>query len=75
MPPKLQPFWTLQENIKVRDDLKFFQSLTMIPKEWRPFILDKLHECHQGVTRCKELARQYFFWHIISAEIEYRVQG
>ena len=74
MPPELQPFWSLKEDIQVRDGLIFFHSRTMIPKEWRPFILDKLHEGHQGVTRCKELGRQYFFWHNMSAEIEYRVQ-
>ena len=45
----------------------------VVPHALRAQMLDKIHESHQGIVKCKQRARDLLFWPGMSAQIEDRV--
>ena len=42
----------------------------VIPVSMRLDVLDKLHEGHQGITKCRERAKTSFWWPGLSKKLE-----
>ena len=59
----IKPYWSVQ-NILLNS------SRIVIPSSTRPVILDKIHREHQGVSKCRELARKFVWWPGLSLEIQ-----
>ena len=53
--------------------LKSMQIL--IPSAMRLDVLDKIHQGHQGIVKCRSRARQSVWWPGISREIQDMVQS
>lgn len=70
MPHNIQPFWTFREEISFAPGLLFKAEKFIVPLQLRPQMLDKIHESHLGVVKCKERAQDVLYWPGMSTETE-----
>lgn len=63
-------FWPDRNEITFHDGLLLKGPRLIIPKLMRQEVLNKLHESHQGITKCRRLAQQTVWWPGLSARIE-----
>jgi len=70
---RVQPYWNFRDEISVVDNLLFKTHKLIVPESLRPDMLDKIHEAHLGITKCKSRARETLFWPGMSTEIENKV--
>lgn len=47
----------------------------VVPHSERPYILNRIHESHSGITRTQALARQHFYWPGMTTDIKLKIQG
>jgi len=67
---ELRNFWELKDSLSVENGLVFFEDRLVVPLSKREYILSRVHEGHQGETRCKAIVRKHFFWHSMTKDIE-----
>lgn len=60
-------------EISVVNSLLLCRSRIIIPPTLKETMLEKLHSSHQGVTKCRERARQSVWWPGLPKELEDRV--
>lgn len=73
--PQLKPFSAVRDALTVRGDVILHDGRIVIPESLQSRIVDMLHEQHLGIVRMKQLARRYFFWPGLSAEIEQKAKS
>ena len=69
LPPYLQRYWGMREEMYVVDNVPFKGRKMLIPKRLRPQVLDGLHAANQGATGMLANARDRFFWPGLDAAI------
>lgn len=69
-PKVVRPFLPLAAQFSVENGLLMRGSRIVIPTPLQQEILDKLHEGHQGITRCRDRARQSVWWPGLSTQLE-----
>ena len=72
--PLLQLYWDNQRYLTMVDDLLLYNDRIVIPREMRLEMLDKLHESHLGITKCRALAQTSIWWPNITSQIEEMVK-
>ena len=65
----LQPYWPLKSEITCQDGLVLFGCRLVIPASLQLEILDRVHEGHQGIVKCRQRARQAIWWPGMSKQI------
>ncbi|KXJ29491.1 Uncharacterized protein K02A2.6 [Exaiptasia diaphana] len=73
LPIDLRVFWTFRDEIAVLDGLLFKGPKLIVPHSLRKEMLEKIHEGHFGMTKCKQRARDVLFWPGLSQDIEDKV--
>ena len=68
--PLLQQYWVNQRHLTIVDEILLFDDHIVIPTNMRMEMLNKLHESHLGITKCRALAQTSVWWPNISAQIE-----
>ena len=68
--PILQPYWQDRHRLTIIDDLLLYDDRLVIPQSMRLEMLERLHEGHMGVTKCRSLASSSIWWPSIGAAIE-----
>ncbi|GFS27123.1 Pol polyprotein [Elysia marginata] len=53
--PFLQQYWANQRYLTIFDDILLFNQRIVVPTNMRLEMLNKLHESHLGVTKCRAL--------------------
>lgn len=71
--PSTKPYWNMQGEIHVVNDLVFKGSSLVIPNVLRPVMLNKIHESHQGISKSKYLARNSIYWPNMNSDIQNKV--
>ncbi|XP_037828511.1 uncharacterized protein K02A2.6-like [Lucilia sericata] len=66
----VMPYYKVKDEISILDDILLKNNQILIPKCLRKSILNKIHEGHLGIQRCKNLARQSVYWPGIYNDIE-----
>ena len=69
-PLDLQEYWQHQGEIALSEGILLKVSRILIPGAVRRDILRKLHDGHQGITKCRARARESVWWSGLSRNIE-----
>ncbi|BES87377.1 Hypothetical Protein NTJ_00182 [Nesidiocoris tenuis] len=64
-----------QHEFSMNHDCLFWNQRVYIPQNLRKRILKELHEGHQGMVKCKALARSFVWWPKISDDIDTMVSN
>lgn len=70
----MKPYWSSRGELSVVQNVLLKASRIVIPSSMRLEILDKIHEGHQRITKCRERAKSSVWWPGLSREILYLVQ-
>lgn len=62
-------YWPERAVLSVHNGLLLRGTRLVIPANMRNSVLDKIHEGHQGVVKCRERARQAVWWPGLSNQI------
>ena len=55
--PDIRPFFTTREDLTVQEGLLLYRTRLVSPVELRRDILSKIHDGHQGIVKCRALAK------------------
>ncbi|KAJ8707676.1 hypothetical protein PYW07_011353 [Mythimna separata] len=69
-----QPYYQYRDSFSVEEDLLLLNSRIVIPEKMHKEILNKIHEGHLGISRCRERAKQSVWWLGLSKQIEEKVK-
>jgi len=67
---QLRPYWTMQGEFTVHDNLLFKGTRIVIPHSLQNEILNRVHDGHQGIVKCRERARLSVWWLGLSSQLE-----
>lgn len=70
LPDSVKPYLPVAAELSEMNNLLMRGSQIMIPPPLRREMLNRIHSSHQGITKCRERARQSVWWPGISKEIE-----
>ena len=68
------PYWSTRGELTVVQNILLKGTRIVIPSSMRLQILDKIHEGHQGIAKCRERAKSSVWWPRLSREISTAVQ-
>ncbi|XP_045534999.1 uncharacterized protein LOC123721191 [Papilio machaon] len=66
--------WSYRELFEYVDGIIFKDNLVYIPRGLRKEMIDRVHDGHMGIDRCKRHAREVMFWPGMSRDVEQRVR-
>ena len=66
---QLKPYWKWQGQLSTHNRLLLYGTRIVIPSSMQPEILQKLHDSHQGIQRCRLRAKTSVRWPGISKQI------
>ena len=66
----LVPYWSAKSELTIHDHLLLFRDRIVIPKCLQRQTLQKIHQGHQGIQRCRERISRAVWWPGVSREIE-----
>ena len=67
---ELKPFWQNRDKLSLYNDLLLFGSRIVVPKQLQQQTLEKIHQGHQGINRCRLRINSSVWWPGVSHEIE-----
>jgi len=70
----IQPYYSVRAELSVENGLLMRGCRIVIPPELQREILNKIHEGHLGITKCRARARQSVWWPGMSQELEKKVR-
>ena len=56
-PREVQEFYGIHDKLSVVEGLVVLESQIVIPKSMRKEVLERIHDVHLGITKCRERAR------------------
>ncbi|CAC5402739.1 unnamed protein product [Mytilus coruscus] len=71
----LIPYWTFRDELSVIGGLLYKSNKAIVPKALQNEMLDKIHESHLGIVKCKSRARDVLFWIGMGQDIEDKVKA
>lgn len=69
------PYYRRREYLAMIDDTLILDERLVIPKRLQSIALKQLHIAHPGIRRMTQIARRYFYWPAMHADIENFVKG
>ncbi len=73
-PETIRQFWHCRQDITETKGLILKGSQIIIPASMRRDMLDRIHEGHLGMEKCKRRARQCVYWPNMNNQIEQKIQ-
>ena len=67
---KTGPYWAIASELSIYDDILMRGSRMVIPMSLRESILQKIHDGHQGIAKCRRTAARSVWWPKINDDIE-----
>lgn len=75
LPPQLQQYWQYHQDLLVVDGLLMKGERLVIPVTMQEEMLNKLHDGHQGMTKCAARAQQSIWWPGLTKQIKQKVEN
>ena len=75
IPPNLQAYAQIQSELSIINGLLVYQDRIVVPETQRDIILEKLHETHQGLTKCRLKAKGTVWWPKLSLDLKNTVEN
>jgi len=72
--PMVKPYWEARCSLTLCDDLLLFNNRIVIPHALQKEAIDKIHDGHQGIERCRMRAKSAVWWPGLSKQLAQRVQ-
>ena len=70
LPDSLKPYWSYRGELTLSNDqLLLCGQRIVIPDTQRLKVLEQLHTGHQGITKCRERAKQSVWWPGLSRQL------
>lgn len=66
----LRKYWAYRDEMSLEDGIVMKGERVVIPESMRTEILERIHEAHQGIVKCKLRAKNSVFWPEINKDIE-----
>ena len=70
VPNDIQDFWNYRDELSEVDGILLKQDKIIIPPNLRVKMLEKIHQSHFGMEKCKRRARDIMFWPRMNEQIE-----
>ena len=70
LPSAIHPYLGDRGELTIVKDILLKSTRLVIPSAMRLEILDRVHEGHQGITKCRERAKQSVWWPGMSKQIQ-----
>jgi hypothetical protein len=70
VPKPIQPYWAFRDELSIENGLVLKGGRIVIPTTQQNNILEKIHEAHQGITKCQLRAKSCVFWKNLNKDIE-----
>ena len=70
----IRDYYTLKDSLSECEGLITSGCRIVIPRSMRQEILDRIHEGHQSLSKCKERAQETVWWPGLSADIKHKMQ-
>ena len=75
LPKPMRQHWSCRDELTVEEGIILKGEKVFIPKTLKPYILEKLHEGHQGIEKSRLRARSCIFWNGMNKDIEEYVRS
>ncbi len=75
VPKSVRDYFPARNELSVSRDMLIFRDRIVIPASMRADILDRIHEGHQGVAKCRERAAMSVWWPEINQDIQDKVSA
>ena len=72
---ELRAYWLVRQDLSVQMGLLLYQCRLVIPASLQEDILQRLHQGHQGIVKCRALARESVWWPGLSKRMEKVVEA
>ena len=71
----IKPYWSDRGQLTIVQNILLKSSRVVIPSSMGLEVLDKIHKGHQGITKCRERAKQAVWWPGLSKQIQDMVEN
>lgn len=71
----IHPYWEVKAHLTVMNGVLLYDSRIVVPTSERLNILDRIHQAHQGIVKCRLRARRSVWWPRMSTQIQEMVQN
>lgn len=75
VPLQVRAYMKVKNELSEADGLLIRGSRIIIPQSLRADILKKIHDGHQGLTKCRDRAKSSVWWPGLSAELKHTVMS
>ena len=75
LPSAIHPYWTDRADLTVVQNVLLKDTRIVIPSSMRLEVLDKIHDAHMGINKCRERAKQAVWWPGLSKQIQDMVKN
>ena len=73
-PHSIRDYYGFRDELAVSDGIVYKGMNIVVPPSLRQNMMAQVHESHQGITKCKQRARESLFWPGMCSEIEKMVE-
>ena len=67
---EIKKYWHVRHELTLNTDLLLYRSRIIIPAKLRKETLEKVHQGHQGILRCRMRVSASVWWPGVSSEVE-----
>ena len=75
VPQEVRAYMKVKNELSEADGLLIRGSRVIIPRSLRADILKRIHDGHQGLTKCRDRAKSSVWWPGLSAELKHTVMS
>ena len=75
VPAQLKPYFQERGNLSLVDGILTYEGRIIIPAKLRRDILSRIHESHQGLTKCRQNASSSVWWPNISSDLRNLIEN